>query len=1457
MTDQGLTEPLLNNQCDKIQVGEEIEGSTTLFILTRSGNLLNYSEGKLTLWSLLSKKIVHSEELKGITVIYESPKGTNLFIGYNNGTLESRDPNTQQVLQQIYLKSGVKALKSDEKNLYVSLRNGKVLQFPSKNISRSSQKIIRSIDRGQPITHLKLSRDETFLIGYVDIDQVEMLFIYNTIKSEESWQTKLDLSPGVLREDPNKLFVISEDCLNIFIRGENNKGVCMFSLFDGSVVQNMTSMHTNYINEIVVTKDSKKVITCSRDRKIKIWDWIQQECLATMILHEDSVESIVLSDDETLLFSGSHDKIVNIWSMHDYLFLAKLQTKLQIRSLHLSDDNDILLASSKDHPIQAYWILEDNADALRIRVELKNVSNCYVTPNNEFLVTMIGNSSLKIWNLKSRQLIESHKINCEFAYNLRALNGTRDSEYIFFQKEQSELLQWSCSQQQQIHTFNHVGQVQDVVITKDDKIMYTLIYRNIYKWDLQSKQELLRFSKEDGYYLYLILSHDEQRLYANVLGPHIYEYDLSLDENQEYKKLDILNDAGWLYYELSPDGFTVIQTNQYNGSFWVCNIIEGKILRILNKHSERLNFVGFTKDGKYLITRSKSESIIWETTDWKVLITIQEEFGVVTSSSRYVQAIIHDGLYKQWSDQILSSFSDDYAITSTEQGEKVTQTAQEVNESDIKITGKFNNLMKIFIGNVGKKNLDEKKYLPFLYKSQIQPFKTTLVHFYAYYNQAEFVQKLLRMGSPFIEDYNENTPLDYAIQKKSYETATIILEYFMKRSHLYDKLSEEKLIKLIKFAPSNLKEFFDSSVKEQVAQYLPSFGTFVSDPIKYHNSQTNFITVSDAKNMILEVKGNDEPLVFKSIQIQFNMQPGSISSINFHRTLQEIELSALRSETIQALLAYKWDLIKKIVFTNGLIYLFYMLVLFAFIQTYNEIYLYFLIAFGFYFMCFEILQIYLNQLKYLSDFWNLFDFFRVLFLVIFIFKAFCQEEWYKSQSMLQLLSALNFLSWVRALSFLRLIQKTRIFIRLLEQVIYDMIPFMIVLIGAVLGISLSFEVLNNISLVDALKHNYRLTFGDFDTDNYTNANWFLFIIGSVLIPLIMLNMLVAIMSDTYARVMSDILPSDFHELNQMILEQEEIQFWNRKKGKSGFLHYVTPLLKKEGNDWEGQIQKIITMLQQQNGQSPQVLNKTSDKIDLIIESQKIQLRDTTLKFDEQKKRFDRIQQELDVIIPKQKKEKSLQEEEEEEDSDAEFFDEDYLKEQLINSQTFFQETSIDVKAFVNRSWFKYHPNKSGKLNKQDSLRAIKDFYQQIDDLTLDESQIEEVFQKTDLNGDQLLTKTEIYLMLMRLLGLNEEVEVEISLINQRKCPKDAFTRFLEPQQREIFEKIWIKYDSDKKGYIDSSSGTQLIKEYSKRTLSYEDLANLLKSLDKDSDGRISKEELQNFIAENKYLLNEY
>jgi WD40 repeat protein len=101
------------------------------------------------------------------------------------------------------------------------------------------------------------------------------------------------------------------------------------------------------------------LISTGKDKKIKIWDWIKQKLINTLLMHDDSVESIVLSNDEKLLFSGSQDKKVGVWSMEQHFLITTLSTTFPIRTLTLSSYGDYLLATSKSNEYDgkcfAYW----------------------------------------------------------------------------------------------------------------------------------------------------------------------------------------------------------------------------------------------------------------------------------------------------------------------------------------------------------------------------------------------------------------------------------------------------------------------------------------------------------------------------------------------------------------------------------------------------------------------------------------------------------------------------------------------------------------------------------------------------------------------------------------------------------------------------------------------------------------------------------------------------------------------------------------------------------------------------------------------------------------------------------------------------------------------------------------------------------------------------------------------
>jgi hypothetical protein len=112
------------------------------------------------------------------------------------------------------------------------------------------------------------------------------------------------------------------------------------------------------------------------------------------------------------------------------------------------------------------------------------------------------------------------------------------------------------------------------------------------------------------------------------------------------------------------------------------------------------------------------------------------------------------------------------------------------------------------------------------------------------------------------------------------------------------------------------------------------------------------------------------------------------------------------------------------------------------------------------------------------------------------------------------------------------------------EIIKDISTFMIILFVAVIAYA-------QISMIDGqadvsdigefLKDSYALTLGDLgEFDEHSTTQFIVFIIFSFFVTILLMNMVIAIMSDSYERVMANATPADCRLLASMLLEMEQI-----------------------------------------------------------------------------------------------------------------------------------------------------------------------------------------------------------------------------------------------------------------------------------------------------------------------------
>ena len=134
--------------------------------------------------------------------------------------------------------------------------------------------------------------------------------------------------------------------------------------------------------------------------------------------------------------------------------------------------------------------------------------------------------------------------------------------------------------------------------------------------------------------------------------------------------------------------------------------------------------------------------------------------------------------------------------------------------------------------------------------------------------------------------------------------------------------------------------------------------------------------------------------------------------------------------------------------------------------------------------------------------------------------------------------------------------ETRYMVRLIIQVIVDISTFFVILFYATLSFTFVFYLRNPEAepFFMYLTQSYRLDLGDFETDLDNYFDWFLFFVSTMINPLIMLNLLIAIMSDTASAVaeIDDIY--GLREQAEMIIDIEKVMFWKKEINHKHFLH---------------------------------------------------------------------------------------------------------------------------------------------------------------------------------------------------------------------------------------------------------------------------------------------------------------
>lgn len=110
---------------------------------------------------------------------------------------------------------------------------------------------------------------------------------------------------------------------------------------------------------------------------------------------------------------------------------------------------------------------------------------------------------------------------------------------------------------------------------------------------------------------------------------------------------------------------------------------------------------------------------------------------------------------------------------------------------------------------------------------------------------------------------------------------------------------------------------------------------------------------------------------------------------------------------------------------------------------------------------------------------------------------------------------------------------------------------------------------------------FLLSFGDFNDKSLLPIDYFIFILAIMALPLVLMNMLIAVMTDTFDRVKEEQARRDLQEMAELVYRYETIMdsLCMKKKRKNPWRYiFVSEEVKHEGDEiiekWQGRIKGI-------------------------------------------------------------------------------------------------------------------------------------------------------------------------------------------------------------------------------------------------------------------------------------------
>lgn len=1064
------------------------------------------------------KQLPQIVEIDFIPICFSITKdGRSIALGGHHGNIGLYEPITKKLIKdEEVCRSAVKCmlLVANDTQLVVLNETFELtfLEFPSfENIHQISL-------RAHPVTiRLREERNILYVSNHLD----EILSVTIDISEEEvkNYPEEKIKMPGVV-----KTFDLSEDGSLLVIAVEN--GVFKLIFPDTGYELHSSPEHSSEISILAFSQNRRELAVAYCNNEVQVWKIDSNiVLLKTITEHTNEITGLSFVRDDRYLISGSKD---------NKLIITDLKVERKPYPVVLYDHEVLWLKTSHDH---------------------KKLYFAQKLP------------SFMIWDVP---LLSKNVRHCRHSEDVNRIVFLSNSFDLFTIGSDGLLVVYDYRGDNIVDTIQLEGSLTNVVVAKSGKFA-AIASNKPYLYIMTNLNSSFNIEPKNipGEIIALKISDNEELIAMSDTMSRIIIMDMKNTGGKRFTTIKGHLEPVTEIYFLEQD--TMLLTSSLDGTLGKWEIATGNRLLTFVGHQDSVTCMIITLTGWVISASNDNTVIIWNlqglllytitlNPDWGLikslylsddnmhLITLQEHF--VTFWQMYNLSVIFQ-LNTKYIGNCMA-LSQDEKIIAIGDGNTLYLEENPLRSQSPKIVGRdegsAHKFMK-FIGDTIKYNTKSPYNSDQFNHWVYTPYLIGVTHILAYANRVADLNSALfnsKTQAPFFSTINNENPLSICTDlayKNCIDICLKYLKYDYKRNTRAYVPIESCLTKLNTVELPGITKIYETLFQKSSSAHLPSFCLHETElPALYHSEQLIVFPENIVPADFFSSSGRSVEF-FQSL-CPLDTDTGTNGSIEFLTSLTECSNDQIfRCKMLQVLLLNKWDRVKWAVYGQGMLYILYMILLSLFCIFFRESpgFLVLLFICHIFLFLYEVTQIATDFFDYWGDMWNILDQLRGFTCTIYTILV------WRGDDNTNVLLAVVIFSWTRGISYFRMFDGTRYMVRLLAEVIKDMREFFVVLFYSTIAFSFILFVRNpEITFFEYLGVSYRLDLGDWDAEYTSVFDWIIFFLATVINPLIMLNLLISIMGDTYGKVQESNDIANFQELTEMVIEIEKLMFWKKR-----------------------------------------------------------------------------------------------------------------------------------------------------------------------------------------------------------------------------------------------------------------------------------------------------------------------